>query len=121
MSDDRFVIGLGILVVWFALGLIVLGATARWLRKVWRRRAELPLSTKFVAMLVAAAALFSSLGAIGGLVKAFGAVGGERIEPSQKARILAEGISDAMNYTALGFLVVVTAIALSRLLKKRTP
>ncbi|HVY32467.1 MAG TPA: hypothetical protein VHB79_38280 [Polyangiaceae bacterium] len=33
------------------------------------------------------------------MIKAFGAVGGEGVDPSQKARILAEGISEAMNCT----------------------
>ena len=35
-----------------------------------------------------------------GLVKAMGAVGGESIDPAQKARLLAEGISEAMNCVA---------------------
>jgi hypothetical protein len=55
----------------------------------------------FAALLVAAGAL----GTCVGLVKGIGAVGGESVDPSQKARILAEGISEAMNYTAMSILV----------------
>lgn len=50
------------------------------------------------------AMLCGLFGTIVGLIKAFGAVGGESIDPSQKARILAEGISEAMNCTAWGLL-----------------
>ena len=35
-----------------------------------------------------------------GVLNSFGAVAGESVDPSQKARILAEGISEAMNCTA---------------------
>jgi hypothetical protein len=41
---------------------------------------------------------------IAGLIKSFRAVGGENIDPSQKARILAERISEAMNCTAFAAL-----------------
>ena len=40
----------------------------------------------------------------------FGAVGGESVDPSQKARILAEGISEAMNCTAFGLIVAIMAL-----------
>ncbi len=46
------------------------------------------------------------VGVVVGVLKARGAVGGESIDPSQKARILAERISDAMNVTALVLLVL---------------
>ncbi len=48
-------------------------------------------------------------GTVVGLIKAFGAVGGESVDPSQKARILAEGISEAMNCTAAGLFVALMA------------
>ena len=38
------------------------------------------------------------------------AVGGESVDPSQKARILAEGISEAMNCTAFGLLAAIVAL-----------
>jgi biopolymer transport protein ExbB/TolQ len=51
------------------------------------------------------------IGTVAGLVKAFGAVAGESVDPSQKARILAEGISQAMNCTA--FALVMGAIGMA--------
>ena len=39
-----------------------------------------------------------------------GAVSGESVDPSQKARILAEGISEAMNCTAFGLIVALIAL-----------
>jgi biopolymer transport protein ExbB/TolQ len=45
-----------------------------------------------------------------GLIMAFGAVSGESVDPSQKARILAQGISEAMNCTAFGLIVAIVAL-----------
>jgi biopolymer transport protein ExbB len=56
-----------------------------------------------------------------GLVQAFGAVGGESVDPSQKARLLAEGISEAMNCTAFGLLVWLPSLVALILLLKRRP
>jgi biopolymer transport protein ExbB/TolQ len=50
------------------------------------------------------AALF---GTVMGLIKSFGSVGGASIDPSQKATILAKGISEAMHCTAFGLAVAV--------------
>jgi len=58
--------------------------------------------TGFLALFANLAMLNGLFGTIVGLIKAFGAVGGESVDPSQKARILAEGISEAMNCTAFG-------------------
>jgi hypothetical protein len=44
----------------------------------------------------------SGLGILLGVVQASGAVGGVSVDPSQRARVLAEGISEAMNGAALG-------------------
>ncbi len=60
--------------------------------------------TGFLAMFANLAMLSGLFGTIVGLIKAFAAVGGESIDPSQKARILAEGIAEAMNCTAWGLL-----------------
>ena len=46
------------------------------------------------------------LGLMLGLIQAFGAVGGESVDPSQKARILAEGISESMNSIAFSMLAL---------------
>jgi biopolymer transport protein ExbB/TolQ len=50
------------------------------------------------------------LGTVLGLIESFGAVGGESVDPSQKARILAEGISEAMNCTAFGLIVAIMGL-----------
>ena len=49
-------------------------------------------------------------GTIIGLIKAFGVVGGPSVEHSEKARILAEGISEAMNCTAFGLLSAIISL-----------
>jgi len=66
--------------------------------------------TGFLAMFSNLAMLSGLFGTIVGLIKAFGAVGGESVDPSQKARILAEGISEAMNCTAFGLLSAIVAL-----------
>ena len=48
------------------------------------------------------AVLGGGLGVAFGAIKAFGAIGGESVDPSQRAQILAEGISEAMNCAASG-------------------
>jgi hypothetical protein len=53
----------------------------------------------------------AALGVLIGLIKAFGAVGGESVDPSQKARILAEDISGAMNCVAGGLVAAPLPIA----------
>jgi len=66
--------------------------------------------TGYLAMYANLAMLSGLFGTIVGLIKAFGAVGGESVDPSQKARILAEGISEAMNCTAFGLLSAICAL-----------
>jgi biopolymer transport protein ExbB/TolQ len=66
--------------------------------------------TGFLALFANLAMLSGLFGTILGLIKAFGAVGGESIDPSQKARILAEGISEAMVCTAFGLMSAITAL-----------
>lgn len=67
--------------------------------------------TGFLALFANLAMLSGLFGTIVGLIKAFGAVGGESVDPSQKARILAEGISEAMNCTAFGLISAITALS----------
>jgi biopolymer transport protein ExbB len=74
---------------------------------------EMPLinrRTGFLAMFSNLAMLCGLFGTIYGLIRAFGAVGGESVDPSQKARILAEGISEAMICTAFGLLSAIVAL-----------
>src|SRR5437868_9467998 len=66
--------------------------------------------TGFLALFSNLAMLSGLFGTIVGLIKAFGAVGGESVDPSQKARILAEGISEAMNCTAFGLIVAIIGL-----------
>jgi biopolymer transport protein ExbB len=66
--------------------------------------------TPFLALFANLAMLSGLFGTITGLIKAFAAVGGESIDPSQKARILAEGISEAMNCTAFGLISAIVAL-----------
>jgi biopolymer transport protein ExbB/TolQ len=75
---------------------------------------EMPKITKrtaFLALFANLAMLSGLFGTIVGLIKAFGAVGGESVDPSQKARILAEGISEAMNCTAFGLISAITSLS----------
>jgi biopolymer transport protein ExbB/TolQ len=76
--------------------------------------------TGYLALLANLAMLSGLLGTITGLIKSFGAVGGESVDPSQKARILAEGISEAMNCTAFGLIVALTALIGYALLNGKT-
>jgi biopolymer transport protein ExbB len=76
--------------------------------------------TGYLALLANLAMLSGLLGTITGLIKAFGAVGGESVDPSQKARILAEGISEAMNCTAFGLMVALVSLIGYALLNGKT-
>lgn len=97
--------GIGALAVLFIFGLG--GAVvSRWLvRRVWRRRASLPLVVRVLGVIAAVLIAFGALGAVVGVVTAFRAVGGENVDPAQKARILAEGIAQAMNCVSFTLLI----------------
>jgi biopolymer transport protein ExbB len=74
---------------------------------------ELPAlrkNTDYMALFANLAMLSGLFGTIIGLIRSFGAVGGESVDPSEKARILAEGISEAMNCTAFGILTAILAL-----------
>jgi hypothetical protein len=104
----------------FAFFLAGLGVTVWLARRFWLRREELPRALLAIVAIVVALGASALLGIVLGVVKAFGAVGGESIDPSQKARILGEGIAAAMNWTAFGILVwIPSAIALFFLTRKR--
>ena len=66
--------------------------------------------TGYLALLANLAMLTGLLGTVSGLITSFGAVSGESVDPSQKARILAEGISEAMNCTAFGLIVAIIGL-----------
>jgi biopolymer transport protein ExbB len=66
--------------------------------------------TGYLALMANLAMLSGLLGTVSGLIRSFGAVSGESVDPSQKARILAEGISEAMNCTAFGLIVAIIGL-----------
>jgi len=76
-----------------------------------REMPKIAKRTGFLALFANLAMLCGLFGTIVGLIKAFGAVGGESVDPSQKARILAEGISEAMNCTAFGLISAIVALS----------
>jgi biopolymer transport protein ExbB/TolQ len=98
------------LLIWLVISAVATLATAWWARRVWRRRGQMADRTKIITLVVVAAAIFGGVGTIVGLVKAFGAVGGESADPSQRARVLAEGIAGAMNWTIFGVIVWVPSV-----------
>ncbi len=113
-------VAMGVLVGWLILALVGVVAMSLWSRRLWKRREELSRRTRTMAVIVAASAIVGALGTLVGLVKAFGAVGGESVDPSQKARMLGQGISEAMNCTAFGILIwLPSAIILSAMMRKR--
>jgi biopolymer transport protein ExbB len=66
--------------------------------------------TGYLALLANLSMLTGLLGTVYGLIVAFGAVSGESVDPSQKARILAEGISEAMHCTLFGLGVAIFSL-----------
>jgi biopolymer transport protein ExbB/TolQ len=72
---------------------------------------ELPLINKrtaYLAMLANLAVLSGLLGTITGMIKSFGAAA--NADPTRKATLLAEGISEAMNCTAFGIGVALVGL-----------
>lgn len=75
-----------------------------------REMPKIAARTPYLALLANLGMLSGLLGTVAGLIKSFGAVGGESVDPSQKARILALGISEAMNCTAFGLAAALIAL-----------
>jgi biopolymer transport protein ExbB/TolQ len=69
-------------------------------------------------MLANIATLLGLLGTISGLISSFAAAA--KIDPSQKAELLAKGISEAMNCTAYGLIVAIFALIMYALLQGKT-
>ena len=112
------VMALVILAIWFLVGVAGGLGTAWLVRRVWKERSRLSLAVKVAAALTVSAALLATFGVVFGVLTALGPMGRESIDPSQKARMLAEGISEAMNCCALGTLVwtpsMIAAVVLLR-------
>jgi hypothetical protein len=102
------------MVWWIVLVVVNLGMIAAAV--VLRRGADARKRLLRLALVLGALMLLSVLAGAGcGVLRASGAVGAP-VDPSQKARLLAEGISEAMNCTAFGvigfFVPLVAALAL---------
>lgn len=76
--------------------------------------------TNFLAMLANIATLIGLMGTIYGLILAFRAVSAPGIDQAEKARLLAAGISTAMNTTLTGLIIAVPAILFYTLLLNKT-
>lgn len=61
----------------------------------------------YLSMIANVSTLMGLLGTIMGLIDSFAAVARPEIDPSQKALLLADGISKAMNTTAYGLMVAI--------------
>jgi hypothetical protein len=108
-----------VLALWGLTGAINIAGLVVGIR-LWRARASgASAQVRFATPLVIAACTtlvaIALLTTVAGVIKALGAVGGESVDPSQKARILAEGISEAMNMIALATLIA-TPVSLAILL-----
>lgn len=120
LIDNGDMLGMMIFAVWFALSGAGLAAGLWWSVRTWRRRGELNAGMKLAAGLAATSAIAGSFGTLVGLVKAAAATGGEMVDPSQRARMLGEGIASAMNCTAAGLsLWLLGRVALVLLAKQR--
>lgn len=73
--------------------------------------------TPYLAMLGNVAVLLGLLGTITGLIKTFAALGGA--SAAEKATMLSEGISEAMNCTAFGLIVAIPSLVVYGLLQGR--
>ena len=74
--------------------------------------------TGYLAMIGNVATLVGLLGTIGGLIQCFAGVAG--VDASEKARVLSDGIADAMNCTAFGLIVAIPALVAFSILQGRT-
>jgi biopolymer transport protein ExbB len=85
-----------------------------------REMPKVSARTGFLSLLANLAMLSGLLGTVTGLIRSFGAVAAKSVDPSQKATILAQGISEAMNCTAFGLSVAITGLVGFALLNNKT-
>lgn len=75
-----------------------------------REMPKIATRTPYLGLLSNLAMLTGLFGTVLGLIKSFGAVSKPGVDQAQKATILAEGISEAMNCTAFGLLVAISGL-----------
>ncbi|MBI5536726.1 MAG: MotA/TolQ/ExbB proton channel family protein [Deltaproteobacteria bacterium] len=80
----------------------------------------LNLRSSYLPVLGNLGILTGLLGTINGLTFSFCTVGSDSADPGQKARIIAERISEAMNCTALGLIIAITCVIAHAVLQRRT-
>lgn len=76
--------------------------------------------TNYLSMLANVATLTGLMGTIYGLIIAFEAVGGTEIPEADKPKVLAQGISVAMNTTIFGLAVAVPTLIVYNVLQNKT-
>ena len=78
---------------------------------------QIQAGLSFIATFANLATLLGLLGTITGLIRSFGSL--SAADPAQKQQLLAKGISEAMNCTAFGLIVAVTAIVIHSYLSNK--
>ncbi|NIT54738.1 MAG: MotA/TolQ/ExbB proton channel family protein [Aliifodinibius sp.] len=81
---------------------------------------KLQRRTNYLSMIANVATLTGLMGTIYGLIIAFAAVGSAEIPDDQKTRLLAEGISTAMNTTIFGLAVAIPTIIVYNIIQNKT-
>ncbi|MBD3225985.1 MAG: MotA/TolQ/ExbB proton channel family protein [Caldithrix sp.] len=76
--------------------------------------------TSYLSMLANVATLTGLMGTIYGLILSFAAVGSESVSEADKSRLLAKGISTAMNTTIFGLMVAVPTLIVYTYISNRT-
>ena len=79
---------------------------------------EIEKRTGFLAMIANVATLAGLLGTITGMIKSFAAV--SQANPMEKATLLSNGISEAMNTTAFGLIVAIPTLLIYSILANRS-
>jgi biopolymer transport protein ExbB len=79
---------------------------------------KIELRLNYLALIANISTLFGLLGTIQGLIQSFTAL--EQADPAQKAQVLANGISVAMNTTFLGLLAAISILIIHALLQSKS-
>lgn len=81
---------------------------------------KLQEKTSYLAMIANVATLIGLMGTIYGLISAFKSVSAPGIDQAEKSRMLAAGISVAMNTTLMGLMIAVPSILLYTFINNKT-